>query len=269
MSEGLQQPEPSTPEVPRAPEVPRISEEPLELPRNGASGPAAAMLPEPPLAPSADEDGDQTLLLLQRWQVGDRTALDELLERDLPWIREQVSRRLGGLLRRKGEPDDFVNEAIVELLTYVPRFQVASRTLFRALLARVVENTLRDQHERYTAQRRNVQKERAFPTDVSAMPEPARGQVATPSQIFDASERQQWVRFATDLLPSLDREVVILRTRQHLSFLEIGRRLDVAPDAARMRFDRALIRLSDLVAQLRRGELKRLPEERPSDTLHK
>ena len=44
------------------------------------------------------DEGEATLELLRRWRTGDQTALHALLERDLPWIRAQVHRRLGGAL---------------------------------------------------------------------------------------------------------------------------------------------------------------------------
>ena len=56
--------------------------------------------------------------LLRRWHEGDEAALSRLLERELPWIRQLVHRRLGPLLRRSGETQDFVQEAMVEVLRY-------------------------------------------------------------------------------------------------------------------------------------------------------
>ncbi len=202
--------------------------------------------------------------LLVRWQLGDRMALNALLEIHLPWIQQHVNRRLGPLLRRRGDPEDFVNDAVLEILTYAPRFHVQSEALFRGLVARVVENTLRDQHERYTAQRRSLSRERGLPSDSQLLRDPPTSSPTTPSQIVDTNERKAWIRFGTELLSPMDREAVILRSRMHLSFVEIGARLRISPDSARMRFERAMIRLGDLVAQLRRGELQRLPEDPPA-----
>ena len=108
------------------------------------------------------DDAAETVTLLQRWHAGDRAALDTLLARDMPWIREHVERRLGQLLRAKGEADDYVQDAVIEVLRYGPRFLIADRERFRGLLARIVENTLRDQHDWYTAKRRECSVQKSF-----------------------------------------------------------------------------------------------------------
>ena len=56
-------------------------------------------------------DAEETRLLLQRWHQGDRDAVDLLIRRDLPWIRDFVSARLGPLLRARGETQDYLQDA--------------------------------------------------------------------------------------------------------------------------------------------------------------
>ena len=75
-------------------------------------------------------DPGKTVELLNRWHAGDREALAHLLQRDLPWIRAHVSRRLGPLLRQKGETVDYVQDAFVAALQYGPRFVVADTVGF-------------------------------------------------------------------------------------------------------------------------------------------
>ena len=74
-----------------------------------------------------EPDEDLTGKLLERWHAGDGGALDELLVRDLPWIRRCVHRRLGQGLRQRAETEDFVQEAVLEVLRYGPRFVVGTR----------------------------------------------------------------------------------------------------------------------------------------------
>ena len=72
------------------------------------------------------DDPEQTIGLLRRWHGGDRAALDELLARDLPWVRGFVQRRLGDLLGERADVDDYVQEAMAQVLEYGPRFETAS-----------------------------------------------------------------------------------------------------------------------------------------------
>ena len=197
---------------------------------------------------------DGTLRLLQAWSRGNQDALRELLRLHLPWIRERVHQRLGRALRQRGDTDDFLHEAVLEVLRYTPRFLVGDGDAFRRLLGRIVENMLRDQHEFFARQRRALAREDPLPDD-SVLCLDARARTATsPSQAAARDEEQTWLRLALELLAPEDRDVIVLREYERLAFAEVGARLGVAENAARMRFQRALARLAAVVEKLRRGE---------------
>ena len=204
--------------------------------------------------PPARQDGDQTLALLQRWHGGDRAALEQLLQRDLGWIRDQVSRRLGELLRRRGDTQDFLHEAVVEVLHYTPRFLVSSQEQFRRLVTQIIENMLRDQRDYYARKRRDLARERALPDDSALQLDPRARSVTRPSEAAVRNEEAAWLRLALELLDPEDRDVILLRQFDELPWSEVGARLGLSEDGARMRFNRALPRLSAKVEALRRGE---------------
>jgi RNA polymerase sigma factor (sigma-70 family) len=192
---------------------------------------------------------DETLALLRRCHAGDRQALGEILERDLPWIRAQVEARLGAALRARVEGEDVVQQALLAALRHGPRFLVADQRQFRALLARIVENTLRKEHRFARQQRRDAGREEPLPSgsvvDLDA-------QATRPSLAATRSEHRALVQLALELLPPQDREVVWLRQWEQQSFAAIGERLGLSEDATRMRFQRALGALAHLVARIRR-----------------
>lgn len=200
-----------------------------------------------------DEADSRTMELLQRWHSGDRDALDELIERDLPWIQQHVRRRLGPLLRARGETVDYVQDAMIEILQYGPRFVSASQSRFRAMIARIVENSLRDQHDWYKAKRRAMSRERPIPSDSVLDIDGRLGAITRPSQNAEKSERESYVRLALELLDPDDRKVILLRQWEEKSFPEIAEELHITTDSARMRFNRALPRLGRKVAELRAG----------------
>ncbi len=198
---------------------------------------------------------NETVMLLQRWFAGESNALDALIERDLPWIEDRVRSRLGPLLRSRGEVEDFVQDAMIEVLRYGPRFSLSNRRQFRGLLARLIENTIRDRAKYYAAQRRDAGRERRLPTaGVADLDRPQR-EVTRPSVAVDRDEEVAWLELALGLLGSEDRQVLRLRQWEGLSFAEIGERLGLLGNTARVRFARALPKLGKLVVQLRRGEL--------------
>ena len=201
------------------------------------------------------EPTTQTRSLLERWHQGDPKALNELLEEELEWVRSRVRALLGELLRRKGDTDDYVQQAMLHVLKYGPRFLISDRQHFRALMARIVENVLRDESDRYSAKRRAAERERALPADnVLNLDSPAKS-ITRPSQVAEKHEREAWVRMGLELLDAPDREVILLREFDGLSFAEIGEKLGVAEDSARMRFNRAVPRLAAKVRSLKSGDL--------------
>ncbi len=202
-----------------------------------------------------DAEPSETLVLLQRWHGGDRVALDNLIERDLGWVRRQVELRLGDLLRAKGDVDDYVQSAMVRVLEYGPRFLMTSRGQFRALIARITENVLRDEAARLRTGKRDVARERPVPTDSILALDPPAQSVTRPSAAADRNQAKDWIRLAIELLPAEERAIVQMREWRGCSFAEIGTELGIAEDAARMRFRRVLPKLARHVEQLREGQL--------------
>ena len=206
-----------------------------------------------------DERDQQTFHLLERWHRGDRIALNEILRRDLPWIRAHVQRRLGDRLRQKGETTDFVQDAMLEVLRYGPRFLMSDRQQFRALMCRIIENVLRGGNRWFQTRRRQIARERPLPDDsVLCLDPPDRSSVVRPSRAAEAEERGAWVRMALELLDPDDREVILRRQWHEQSFAEIGADLGLAEDAARMRYRRALPRLYRAIRNLRGGRITEL-----------
>jgi RNA polymerase sigma-70 factor (ECF subfamily) len=198
-------------------------------------------------------DEPRTLLLLQRWHGGDRQALETLLRRDLPWLRDEVQRRMGNALRERADADDVVQQAMIAVLQSGPRFLVADRDHYRALMLRIVENTIKKQIRLGRQQKRDAAREEPLPSgSVLALDAPG----TRPSAAADRNEKRAWVQLALELLPDGDREIILLRQWEGLPFSVVGQQLGIAEDAARMRFERALARLARTVQQLRAGQLQ-------------
>lgn len=204
--------------------------------------------------------------LLSRWHGGDQDALAILVQQDLPWIEVHVRRRLGPALRRRADTQDMVQNTLVEVLRYGPRFVVSNRGHLRALLARMIENVLRVQANHHGAQKRDVRRE------VNSAPVPSVGapsgdsvpcldppsDATAPGAALERSELREWVRLALEFLDPDDRRAVVWRDFDGLAFAEIAGRLGVTEDAARMRYRRALPKLAQSLKKLRCGDLAEL-----------
>lgn len=199
-----------------------------------------------------DDHEDATLHLLERWHGGDRKALDELVQRDLPFLKMRLRERLGQALLARADFDDYLQDAVVEILSYAPRFLVAGAAAFRRLLAQIIENMLRDKLDFWARQRRALAKEGPLPDTTMLLDARART-VTTPSKAAVRNEEQAFLRLALDLLAPDDRAVLVLREFEKLSFAAIGEKLGLLENTARMRFGRALGKLAHEIDGLRRG----------------
>lgn len=206
-------------------------------------------------------DRADTTQLLRLWHEGDRKALEALIGRELPWVRAQARRRLGPLLKARAETEDYVQEALLEVLRYAPRFFVADGDRFRALLLRILENVIRDEHDRYSAFRRDVSRERPLPPDSVLHLDPPAGSVNRPSQEAERAEWEAWVRLGMELLDPEVRHVLVLRHWDGLSFADMGKALGIGEDAARMRLNRATASLAGRIQELRAGRIGGMARE--------
>lgn len=203
-----------------------------------------------------EEDKPSTLYYLEQWNQGNRKGLDALLDKHLPWLQACVRKRLGPKLREVIDSSDVVQDAAVQFLLYSPRFRISDENHFRALLARIVENVLRNHNDWFNARRRDIARRKPLPSDtILSLDPPKDGEVKTPSRMADAHENEAWVRLGIELLNAEERFILVLRNWDQLSFPEIGEKLGISEDAAWMRHSRAVDRLTKVVGNLRRGEL--------------
>jgi RNA polymerase sigma-70 factor (ECF subfamily) len=197
---------------------------------------------------------DETVELLGRWHAGEDDALHRLIERHLPEVRQHVHRLLGDELRRKDETGDFVQDTMLELLRYSPRFQVENARQFHQLVIRIIENVLRDKHDWYRRKRRAIDKEQPLPQSSILQLGSTRAS-HTPGAVAERHERQALVRLALELLEDTDRQIIILREYDGLSYADLAEKLGVLEPAVRMRLSRALSRLGEKMRALRAGDM--------------
>lgn len=204
-------------------------------------------------------DQPKTEALLQRLERGPEesreNSLRSLLELHSDWLLHQVRQRLGPLLRHRADSIDYTQEAALRILRYVPRIPIRSATQFRSLALRILENALRDQADYHQAQKRDARRECSL-DDASEL-----WTMHSESSALDRRHLEGLLRIAIELLPTRDRQIVLAHDWDGLGFTQIASEQDLTPDAVRMRYQRALPRLADLIRRLERGEISELLEE--------
>ena len=190
--------------------------------------------------------------------AGASGAPEGLLERHLPWIHRRVKARLGRHLRKKLETSDVVQGAMVEFLRYGPRIDVETDEQFRRLLARIVENEICDQNQWFKRKRRSMSREQPLPeTSIVRLGGPV-GSATRPDEAAQKAEEKACLRLALELLEPSDRQVLVLRQWEELSFEAVAGELRCTVEAARKRYARAVQRLAGRMEELQRGDLSAL-----------
>jgi RNA polymerase sigma-70 factor (ECF subfamily) len=200
--------------------------------------------------PDVTPDSARTCALLDRVRAGDRGALEELLALHRPGLQSFVAVRLDRRLRARVDPSDVVQEAQLEVVRrmddFLSRRPMPFHLWVRKTAYQRVLNARRDHGQRA---RRSVGRELPLPDRSSlllARPLVSRG--PSPSQQLEAQEFADRVGRAVAELSDADREVLLMRHAEDLSYAEIGCLLEIEPAAARKRYGRALIRLQKALA---------------------
>jgi RNA polymerase sigma-70 factor (ECF subfamily) len=196
-------------------------------------------------------DADQTQLLLQEARGGDRRAVEELLAGHRPYLRRLVELRLDPRLRSRVDASDVVQEAQLEAARRLAGYLQGPPMPFRLWLRELAYDRLVMLRRRHLgAARRSVGREVALPEGPSL--HFARGLLdagPTPSQQMQQQELADRVRAAVARLPTADREVLLMRTFEDLSFEEVAYLLGVTAETARKRHGRALLRLHRILSE--------------------
>jgi RNA polymerase sigma-70 factor (ECF subfamily) len=196
-------------------------------------------------------DSEETCHLLERVQAGEREAFDGLLARYRPFLRQLVDMRLDARLRARLDPSDVVQETQLEAFRRLPDFLERRPMPFRLWLRKTVQERLRMAERRHLeASRRSVGRELPLPDNSSvALAQQLAGLGPTPSQHLARGELARRVREALARLQDLDREVLLMRTFEGLSYAEVGYILEIDAASARKRHGRALLRLHKLLTE--------------------
>jgi RNA polymerase sigma-70 factor, ECF subfamily len=189
---------------------------------NRASPPDTAS-PKPATDSSVSDERDERLMLA--FSQGSSEAFTELFRR----YKQPV---FGFFCRRLADPshaEELTQETFLALLRAASRYE--PRALFRTYLYAISFKILRS-HRRRSAFRAT------FFGRTSPPPDPAKS---------DATESGLWVRRAVEKLDSIDREVLLLREFEQLSYAEIADLLQLPLNTVRSRLFRARTALRELL----------------------
>jgi RNA polymerase sigma-70 factor, ECF subfamily len=204
--------------------------------------------PEPPMdssKPGQDRpettatllSDEPTIELVLSARMGNRVALEALLERCLPPLKRWAHGRLPPHARGTFDTGDLVQEAAMHVLARLDKFEPRHVGAMQAYLRMSVVNRIRDEIRRVGRR----------PETLELVAEPTSDDTS-PLEVAIREEAYERYRFAIGKLRSRDREMVVARVEMQWGVDQIAERFRMPSlDAARVAVSRALKRLTDVI----------------------
>jgi RNA polymerase sigma-70 factor (ECF subfamily) len=181
---------------------------------------------------------EETTTLFERAQKGSADALEALYRRCATKLLPIIRLKMGRGLRGEAESRDILQSVLLKSLTRLA--QVNDPAAVMAWLARIAEHEIRDRVDYVHRQRRDIM--RRLPLEDAALDVPSPLRQALSLAIL--SEESERLDRAIETLPDAQREAVILRKFEELTFPQMARRLGKSEDACRMMFARGMAALT-------------------------
>jgi RNA polymerase sigma-70 factor (ECF subfamily) len=192
-------------------------------------------------------DTDQLLDLVAQ---GESSAAATLLDRHRKRLRRMVQLRMDPRLATRLDPSDIVQDALGEAHRRLPDFAAQRPIPFYPWLRRIAwDRLLQMRRHHLYAKRRSVMREDALPLSGKSeiLLAERLAAASSPSEQLVRREMNQRVRRAIVELPENDREVIILKHLEELSFQEAAAVLEIGAAAVYSRYYRAIQRLHRLL----------------------
>ena len=175
-------------------------------------------------------------VLLNHYLSGDRSAISKLIERHSRRVKDYIHM----MVKDRDVADDIFQETFIKAVRVIDEGRYTDNGKFLSWILRIAHNQVIDH---FRAQRQN---ETEAGYDVLGTLKLAERTVED-SMVCEQIERD--VRALVELLPSEQREVVIMRYFSGLSFKEIAEQTDVSINTALGRMRYALINLRRMIKE--------------------
>jgi RNA polymerase sigma-70 factor, ECF subfamily len=191
---------------------------------------------------------------LRAARAGNTDALGQLLETYRVYLgflaRQQIGRRLQG----KADPSDLIQEAFLGATRDFKRFRGTTEKEFLAWLRQILASLLANLVRRYHGtHKRSVRLEQQLEVELEQSSQALAGGLcdSQPSPSRQAGDREQAVLLlaALESLPAEDRDLLMLRHLEGLTFPEVAERLGRTVDSLKKRWPRALAGLRQALSR--------------------
>jgi RNA polymerase sigma-70 factor, ECF subfamily len=204
---------------------------------------------------------DETGALVARAKSGDVHALNELFARYHQMMVELARRKIGARLRSKEDPDDLAQTTFREATRDFANYEYRGEGSLVRWLVQILQNKIRDKAEYYSAEKRNVGRERGLERAPDAHSDGPQ-QIELPSADLSVTmqisrgESFEFLRLALEELSPEHRQAITLVFFEGRQLRDAGEAMGgKSEDAVRMMLRRAEARLAEILKRsIGRGE---------------
>ncbi len=170
-------------------------------------------------------------------------------------LKKMIAVRLDRRLLARADESDIIQDVFIEAARRLPEYLANPKVKPYMWLRQVGRQTLAVYYRQHVGTAmRTVQRETAMDQLIAAKSESMVGELAEsmvspPSAIARTEVLQKLLELIESMSPE-DREVLSLKQLEQLSFDEVALELDISMEAAKKRYQRAVIRLGQLAAHL-------------------
>ncbi len=183
---------------------------------------------------------EESSRLFEHARQGSREAINAIFERYGGRLHALIRQRLGPQLRRRLESRHIRQTTLLTAFKGLDRFDGSGSRSLMAWMSTIARAEICDQADFHGRQKRNAARD----TTLDERVDPVARQVRTEASRLQLKEDSERLENALDALGEAQREVILLRHFEELSFPEIGERLGKSPDACRMQLARAMTALT-------------------------
>ncbi len=197
----------------------------------------------------------ETQSLIVNAKLGEEKALNKLFAKYQGKILRIVRLRLPPNLRQKLrlQSMDIVQEVFMHAFQHLKDFEPQSQGHFLNWLSKKTEWFIKDRLDYVSRAKReapggeiSMDQEITPSTETSQMQIQIKDDGTTPSQFAVRQDREQLIDSLLEVLEPEERELIIHRDLEELTFTEIGEKLGKSEDAARKQYCRAFKKLIEL-----------------------
>ncbi len=184
---------------------------------------------------------EESSRLFERARQGSREAISAIFERYGGRLHALIRLRLGARLRRRLESRDILQATVLKAFVGFDRFAGSGSRSLMAWMGAIARDEICDQADFYGRKKRDAELDTTLDEVLNPIAQQVVHTEASRLQLQAEAER---VEQALEALGEAQREVILLRHFEELTFPEIGERLDKSPDACRMQLARAMTALT-------------------------